>query len=173
MTSDGIGSKIVFSIFESSMSIFFILSSIFGICLSLRTFLAMASNDANISSPEFQKSVYDLLSKYNLCFCNAIKLDAIWLKCSIIYLPNILPNVSLKLKISLVKSIRICLPSSRFIDCFFLSDVQLDLYLAIRSQNRLDIISTDFFLAISLGPLETSTSGILCIFIILDARCVL
>ena len=34
-------------------------------------------NDANISSPDFQKSAYDLVSKYNRCFCNAIKLDTI------------------------------------------------------------------------------------------------
>jgi hypothetical protein len=47
------------------------------LCICLRTFPAMESNDANISSPNFQKSLYDVPSKYNLWFCSFFVLSII------------------------------------------------------------------------------------------------
>ena len=104
-------------------------------CMSLRTFPAIEFNDANISSPIFQKSLIDLGSKYNLYFCNFSISDIISAIFLIISLLNILASDALRLNISPLNSFRIFFPSSKFIGLLFFSLVQSKMYLSISSQN--------------------------------------
>lgn len=104
-------------------------------CRSFRTFPATESNDENISSPFFQKSLIDFGSKYNRYFCKISIFDIISAIFLIISLLNISTSDTLRLNISPFNSLRIFFPSSKFVGLLFFSLVQYKIYLSIRSQN--------------------------------------